>query len=723
MTHARRLLQERGATVEAVAALRKILETHPEPQRRLRALWALHVLGKPVPDLLDDPREHLRAWTVRLDAEDGSTEQASRWARLARTDPSPVVRLALAEACRRLPLEAAWPVLEGLATRAEDADDPNLPLMIWYAAWPMAERDPGRALAFVRSSRLPILREFMARQLAATAPVRRVAPPDAPSGTVAFSSLAPRGWDVFLHDRRTGETRRLTDAPRLDYNAMLTNDGRRVAFVSERDGNAELYVAGADGSNLRRLTDDPALDDHPAWSPDGRSILFSSTRQAAPGTGRAWNAVYVMAADGTGVQRLSPPDATDYSPAWAPWGDLLACASGSGRAGGTDIVVMRPDGGERQVVAKDGGWPTFVGRSVLFHSRRDGEWGIWRVNADGSGLKRLSPKGVACFTPRAASHAKPVAVVVVRGGRRQIALLDPDKGLLTDLTSGDADHWNPSISGDGRFVVYHRSADTPKADVEPGTTPELTALRMLRMDGAFPSFSPDGRRVALVAHGFNRLVVLSLDGGDRRTIREGPAFSVAWSKAEDRIAFAAGAVFARPDSKIRIHAVKPDGDDEQPLSEGTSNDAFPSFSPDGRRMVFRSGRGGSKNLFVREPDGVRRLTEGPWTDTMPDWSPSGDLIVFASDRDGEFDLWTVRPDGTHPRKLLGGGGRDNHPKFSPDGRWVVFASERAGYSAEEASLPAQPQPYGDLFAVRLDGTGLVRLTHSPWEEGTPAWSK
>jgi hypothetical protein len=50
-------------------------------------------------------------------------------------------------------------------------------------------------------------------------------------------------------------------------------------------------------------------------------------------------------------------------------------------------------------------------------------------------------------------------------------------------------------------------------------------------------------------------------------------------------------------------------------------------------------------------------------------------------------------------------------------------SQRAGYSAEEVSLPFQPQPYGDLFAVRLDGTGLLRLTHNGFEEGTPAWGQ
>ena len=106
---------------------------------------------------------------------------------------------------------------------------------------------------------------------------------------------------------------------------------------------------------------------------------------------------------------------------------------------------------------------------------------------------------------------------------------------------------------------------------------------------------------------------------------------------------------------------------------------------------------------------------------MCDWSPTGEWIVFASDRGGDFEVWLVRPDGSGLHKLVAGGGRNNHPHFSPDGRWIVFTSKRAGFSAEEISLPHQPQPYGDLFAVRLDGTGLTRLTHNGFEEGTPAW--
>src|SRR5262245_24422858 len=140
---------------------------------------------------------------------------------------------------------------------------------------------------------------------------------DLPAGNIAFASLAPRGWDLYLQDVQTGKSRRLTDHPALDYNASFSPDGQRVAFASERDGNLELYTIGTDGTGLKRLTCDFALDDHPAWSPDGRRIAFVSTRQPAK-PGQAWNAVYAMNADGSGVRRLSPPGVADYSPAWSP---------------------------------------------------------------------------------------------------------------------------------------------------------------------------------------------------------------------------------------------------------------------------------------------------------------------------------------------------------------------------------------------------------------------
>jgi Tol biopolymer transport system component len=182
-------------------------------------------------------------------------------------------------------------------------------------------------------------------------------------------------------------------------------------------------------------------------------------------------------------------------------------------------------------------------------------------------------------------------------------------------------------------------------------------------------------------------------------------------------------VFAEAKHEVNLATIGPDGSGFTALTHGEGNNGFPAFAPDGRRLVYRSGRGGSKNLVIADSDGthVRRLTEGKWTDTMADWSPDGEWIVFSSDRDGDFEVWRIKPDGTGLQKIVSGGGRNNHPHFAPDDRWIVFTSRRAGFSAEEISLPGQPQPYGYLFLARIDGTGLLRLTHNGFEEGTPAW--
>src|SRR4051794_1959534 len=91
------------------------------------------------------------------------------------------------------------------------------------------------------------------------------ADPERPEGTIAFASLAPHGWDLYLSATEPSRESRLTDHPALDFNAAFAPDGGRIAFVSTRDGNLEIYTIGADGSGPRRLTREFALDDHPAW--------------------------------------------------------------------------------------------------------------------------------------------------------------------------------------------------------------------------------------------------------------------------------------------------------------------------------------------------------------------------------------------------------------------------------------------------------------------------
>lgn len=548
-----------------------------------------------------------------------------------------------------------------------------------------------------------------------------------PRGTIAFASQTPRGWDVYVTDIKTRKTARLTDHAALDYNAAASPDGRRIAFVSERDGNMEIYTIAPDGSALKRLTNQFALDDHPAWSPDGKQLVFVSTRQPSGKPGQSWTALYTMNADASDVRRISPPGVTDLSPAWSPRGDCIACLSP-----GQGICVMKPDGSGRRTVVKDGGWPTFNGSGewLYFHRHQDGHWGIWQVRLDGTDLKRLSPPNLNVCTPSGSAHTEHLAVAVFRGNGRQIELLEPASGKLTAVTTDAADHWNPALAPHGDAVYYHNTAPiTPGPRVERWGTPPDTELQMVRLiDGMFPAFAPDGKRIAMIDgvfdFGRHSVAVMNADGTGHRRIwtGKGDLFSLAWSHGGDRLAFARGGYFRSANTAINIATIAPDGKDLQPLIADGSNNGFVSFSPDDKQFVFRSGKSGAKNLYIAQRDGsaVRRLTEGKWTDTMADWSPTGEWIVFASDRDGTFHLWLIRPDGTGLRKLFGAA-QHNHPHFSPDGQWIVFTSGYAGTSAEAVSLPRTDEAFGELFVIRLDGTHLTRLTHNGSSDGTPAW--
>ena len=192
----------------------------------------------------------------------------------------------------------------------------------------------------------------------------------------------------------------------------------------------------------------------------------------------------------------------------------------------------------------------------------------------------------------------------------------------------------------------------------------------MRLAGAFPAFSPDGRQVALTGGNFARLDVMNIDGSARKTLHAGDSralFSLSWSHHGDRIAFSKGPVFQGPGGKVEILTVRPDGSDLKEITDDPANDGFPAFSPDGKQIVFRSGRDGNKNLYVMDAEGsnVRRLTEGKWTDTMCDWSPTGEWIAFASDRGGGFEVWLIRPDGTGLRRARRRGRAEQSPALLP----------------------------------------------------------
>jgi putative membrane-bound dehydrogenase-like protein len=206
--HARRariILQHRAATKrldpDTHDRLRRIFDNDPNPDWRLRAMWALHVTGGWTPDaladVLDDKDEYVRAWAIQLLCEDGSPSPTvlATFTRMAKDDRSPVVRLYLASALQRLDDSARWSIAAALIGHGEDMGDPNLPKLIWLGVEPLVAKNPALALEHASNSSLPLVAQFVAR---------RTVDADALEPLVAAIAKEPRTQLSLLEGMRDG---------------------------------------------------------------------------------------------------------------------------------------------------------------------------------------------------------------------------------------------------------------------------------------------------------------------------------------------------------------------------------------------------------------------------------------------------------------------------------------------------------------------------------------
>ncbi|KAJ1697660.1 hypothetical protein LUZ63_006172 [Rhynchospora breviuscula] len=618
-------------------------------------------------------------------------------------------------------------------------------------------------------------------------------------GTILFTSvgLPYFGFDIFsvslppnpsgISTQSISETRH-TDGVSVNFNAGFIDDETgSVVFVSERSGSSQLYRTRSEKSEPERIFTGVNSIFHDRPTIKNQRLYFVSAYEKPSEPYKSWAAVYEARLDReeSRVVRLTPVGTVDLSPAVSQSGELIAVSShGSGRWKGdfreleTEIVVFpAADPTKRRVVVGLGGWPTWQGDSVLFFHRKaeDGWWSVYRCDVSGGPATRVTPPGVHALTPAASHNGRWIAVATRRKGRphRHIELFDLKTEQfypVTEKLNPNLHQYNPFFSGDSNRLGYHRfRGESAKGDsVVPHLLPvyrPVKNLRMLRVHGTFPSFSPDGGLIAINGNLTDNagLMILKSDGSKRWILMEQPLiFATAWSPAESGVIFTSvGPIFESVKSTVQIVRVSfniSDLEDSKALTNGKSkitvstklltrtdkgNNAFPSCSPDGKKIVFRSGRSGYKNLYIVDSvngegengEGIFSLTEGDWIDTMPNWSPDGELIAFSSNRhnpanaDG-FGLYLVRPDGTGLRRVhIEGQDTDadlameriNHVCFSPNSKWLLFTANFGAVMAETISGPNQFQPYGDLYACRVDGSGLVRLTCNQYENGTPAW--
>jgi TolB protein len=264
--------------------------------------------------------------------------------------------------------------------------------------------------------------------------------------------------------------------------------------------------------------------------------------------------------------------------------------------------------------------------------------------------------------------------IVFESGRTDefdIYSMNADGTGLTRLTHGIREDHAPSWSPDGTRIVFYRSAEGLPGDlwVMDADGSNLHRLTSGKADDEDPTWSPDGTNVVFWRATAKRaadVFVVNAEGGRPTRLTTDPAADVApaWSSS-GKIAFT-----SYRSGNGDLYVMNDDGTGVTRLTTDARQDLDPDWSPDGSRIAFfeRKVSPDSDEVYVIGADGSGRvrLTRNHAADSYPAWSPNGHLIAFTSSRNkGFFDIWRMRPNGKGVRPLTHDGFVDGLPDWQP----------------------------------------------------------
>jgi Tol biopolymer transport system component len=604
---------------------------------------------------------------------------------------------------------------------------------------------------------------------------------------IAYISFQPSNWDIYLFTQPRKAPQRLTDYPGLEYDPVVSPDGHWLVFTSERRGNPDLYALNlSHGGEPRLLIDSERMKDRAAFSPDGKFIYFVSSY-----SGNADIYRLPFRPDKTvtmkDAQNLTHHPGAELRPSISPDGRTMAFSSDRdlpvaafspiNRYSSGDIWTLNlVDGSQRRLTRLNGaGWngsPKWSadGKQIVFYSSQIGsargnrQSRIMIMDADGSNPRAVTQWETNALSPEFLPDGRIMYSRPNKQSRVEILSVNPDGSQMRiESDESDNSYWAPQRgSSAGSFVVYgtapvkpepqggyHRApgaeagifpdgpvlvADTPVRKKLPD---RQIALYPIRYFSAI--LSPRSDLIIHAAPGVPpnpvELWASKVDGTQQHRIlqlgsTQNMFTGISWSKDDQWIAFTRGG-FPVAKSEADVWKMRPDGSDLQNLTPDTPGfDGYPSFSGDGKQIVFVSERNGNFDLYLMDADGsrVRRLTDDHATNLFAAFSPTSSQIAFVSNRDDPksdiFDVYLLDLDANGApkgiRRITRDEGQHGHVQYSYDGKWLIFTSGRGGIN-DEQPLSAQIQVYGELYAYRMSDGSMIRLTDNKWEDGEAWW--
>jgi tricorn protease len=480
-----------------------------------------------------------------------------------------------------------------------------------------------------------------AAQAQAQEPIRFARTPDiSPDGKlVAFSYLG----DIWVVEAIGGVARPVTMHEKHDIYPVFSPDGKKIAFSSNRHGSYDVFVVPVQGGKPTRLTSDSSDDLVNGWSPDGKSILFTSSR----GTSFPANSeLYTVPVTGGRARRVSAFEGRDG--VFSPDGAMIAYVRGPGTwyrkyyrgSANDDVWIANADG-------------TF-NRRLTSHSGEDIS-PMWA--ADGKAIYYVTDAGQPPGTP-----ANIVRQEILIGSAGSLATTNP---LLPITFHRDESVRRARLSAGGEWIVYECGADLWIVSTKGPPSAFASAPRKLAIEvHADDKTNPD--RVVTYTSGISEFAVTNDDQGIALVVH-GEIFCM-----------------ARGSTKAKR------------LTNSPAFDHAPAWSPDGKKLIFLSDRGGHEDIWLLESaepanatlvkatsTKLTQLTKSDDAEQGINFSPDGKRISFV--RNGE--LLTMKPDGSDVKTIV------SEPRvidyeWSPDSKWIAFARLDGNFSSEIYIVPA-----------------------------------
>jgi Tol biopolymer transport system component/C-terminal processing protease CtpA/Prc len=497
----------------------------------------------------------------------------------------------------------------------------------------------------------------------------------------------------------------LTPKPALATPA-LSPDGNEIAFASGGD----IWTAPAAGGVARLLVTDPATEERPIFSPDGRELAFTSTRNGAPN-------IYIVTLSTGLVRRLTWSDASEQLDAWSRDGKWIYFSSGvNDVARQTDVFRVAATGGtplevsRERFLAEFNAAPSPDGQTIALMAKgmsgvqwwRNGhahidEAELWlkpvAQTADkAGGYRRLLGPDAKHLWPMWSPDGAALYYMSDRSGSENLWRLPVSGGQpvqVTHFTDGRV-LW-PSIAKDGSAIVFERDFGVWKLDLKSGHAVQVpitlrgapaSAGERHLTETSFQqmALSPDGKKVAVIAHG-EVFAVPAKDGGpaERITDSGGIQTGLAWAPDSRRLAYVAQRGLAS-----RLMAYDFQARRERALTSGEAFDAAPSWSPDGKQLayvrnlkelhVITFGEGAAGKDVSVFTGAIGRFGVSP-----PAWSPDGKWLAFpVTDAKSFRNVWVIPPAGgeARPVSFLANGDTGSVIVWSKDGKYLLFDSSQ-----------------------------------------------